>query len=130
MKKLQIISWTSCLALVGFVLVGLACSEGSRKSGPQSEYRMTDGTVLEVTPAGDVKIGARASLVVTANDGMVYIQGPFAVGDDLIVEDGKVRIKNLETSNAAAERIRELEGKIASLERRLQALEDRQLARK
>lgn len=129
MMKFQTTVWMA-FALAGMALASFACSEGNRKSGPQSEYRMTDGTVLEVTPTGDVKIGARASLVVTANDGMVYIQGPFAVGDDLIVENGKVRIKNLETSAAAAERIRALESRIASLEKRLQAMEEQKLARK
>ncbi|MCB1170914.1 MAG: hypothetical protein KDK25_11285 [Leptospiraceae bacterium] len=129
MMKFQTTVWMA-FALAGMGLASFACSEGNRKSGPQSEYRMTDGTVLEVTPTGDVKIGARASLVVTANDGMVYIQGPFAVGDDLIVENGKVRIKNLETSAAAAERIRALESRIASLEKRLQAMEEQKLARK
>lgn len=120
------ILWAFLLLLA--MLFVSTCGEVTRETGDLSSQRMTDGTVLDVTPAGDVRIGAKASLIVTANDGMVYVKGPFAVGDDLIVEDGKVRIKNLENAGAHLERIQELEDRIASLEQRLAALESGQLA--
>ncbi|MBU42026.1 MAG: hypothetical protein CMN76_02310 [Spirochaetaceae bacterium] len=102
-----------------------ACHDMTQNTRNLSSERMTDGTVLEVTPSGDVKIGAQASLIVTANDGMVYIKGPFAVGDDLVVRDGKVHIKNLKELNASAEKIQKLENRIRELESRLIALEGR-----
>ena len=84
---------------------------------------MSDGTVLEVTPEGHVQIGARASLIVAA-DGTVHIQGPFSVGDALIVRDGQVFIKDLQRDEKAAKRIQELEERIETLERRLITLEE------
>ena len=111
------------------VLATLACiallhCHDSIQSPDLSDPRMTDGTVLDVTPGGDVRIGAKASLIITANDGMVYVRGPFAVGNDLIVRDGIVTIKHLEQADAgAARRIKELESRIAELEGRLAALE-------
>ena len=87
------------------VLATLACiallhCHDSIQSPDLSDQRMTDGTVLDVTPGGDVRIGAKASLIITANDGMVYVRGPFAVGNDLIVRDGIVTIKHLEQADA------------------------------
>ncbi|MBI40833.1 MAG: hypothetical protein CMF59_14640 [Leptospiraceae bacterium] len=92
-----------------------------------SDAKMTDGTVLEVSPDGHVMVGARASLVV-ASDGSVHIKGPFSVDDALVVRDGKVFIKNLQQGQEAARRIEELESRIARMERRLIALEEEKAA--
>ena len=98
------------------------CDDASSASPEYSATRMTDGMVLEVSPSGDVHIGARASLIVAA-DGMVYIKGPLTVGDELIVRDGKVQIKGLQEARAAQKQIQELEARILKLEKRPLALE-------
>lgn len=114
-------------AIFIFAAIFLQCTGSSApETYIPSDGRMTDGTVLDVTSEGDVRIGARGSLIVRANDGAVFIAGPFQAGNLKVDQNGNVFVNGQKLKVSMLKKSENLnEDKLISLERKIEILEEK-----